>query len=279
MGCGRTIAPHVAYFVGRFVIRIALGVEYNGQQFHGWQMQQPGVRTVQAVLESALTQVAAHPVRVVCAGRTDTGVHALGQVVHFDTSAQRSPRNWVLGVNANVPDDVSVSWAKEVPTDFSARFAATSRHYRYFILNRSTRSSLLAGRVTWVHKPLEVAAMQEAAKALVGEHDFSSYRALACQAKSPVRTVHSIHIERQGDMIVLHLHANAFLHHMVRNMAGVLISIGQGDQPVSWAADVLALRDRTQGGVTARPDGLYFAQVEYPASLGIPAPTVEGFPA
>jgi tRNA pseudouridine38-40 synthase len=260
------------------VTRVALGVEYNGQHFHGWQMQQPGVRTVQAALESALTRVAAHPVRVACAGRTDTGVHALGQVVHFDTSAQRKPRNWILGANANLPDDVSVSWAKEVPEGFSARFAAISRHYRYFILNRTTRSSLLAGRVTWVHRPLDITRMQEAAKALMGEHDFSSYRALGCQAKSPIRTVHSIQLTRQGDMIAMHLHANAFLHHMVRNIAGVLISIGQGDQPVQWAADILALRDRTRGGVTAPPDGLYFAQVEYPAAFAIPLPVKGGYP-
>ena len=260
-------------------MRIALGVEYDGSRFHGWQAQQPGVRTAQVTLEAALSKVAAHPLRVVCAGRTDTGVHALGQVVHFDTEARRSERNWLLGTNVNLPPDISVTWAREVDSAFSARFSAISRRYRYFILNRTARSAVLAGRVTWVHRPLDAERMHVAGQALVGEHDFSSYRALGCQAKSPVRTLHSLEVERRGDFLVLSVHANAFLHHMVRNIAGVLIAIGKGDRPVEWAAEVLALRDRTLGGVTAPPEGLYFERVEYPAEFEIPTPRLSGFPA
>lgn len=251
-------------------MRIALGVEYDGSSFCGWQIQQQGVRTVQAELETALARVANHPVRVICAGRTDTGVHAIGQVVHFDTEAQRNPRNWVLGGNTNLPEDVNILWAKQVPDEFSARFSAQSRHYCYRILNRKVRSSLLARRVTWVHRPLDAERMHQAAQALVGEHDFSSYRALGCQAKSPVRTMHKLMVQRQGDLIELSLHANAFLHHMVRNIAGVLIAIGQGEQSVIWADEILQRRDRTQGGVTAPPDGLYFVKVEYPAAFDLP---------
>ena len=260
-------------------MKIALGIEYDGSAFHGWQAQQQGVRNVQITLEQALSRVADHPVRVVCAGRTDTGVHALGQVVHFETDAQRSGRNWLLGSNVNLPADVSVTWAREVNADFSARFSAVSRRYRYFILNRTSRSAVLAGRVTWTHRPLDAGVMHRAAQVLVGEHDFSSYRALGCQAKSPVRTLHSITVERHGEFVVLSLHANAFLHHMVRNIAGVLMAIGRGDQPLEWAGEVLRLRDRTLGGVTAPPHGLYFEQVEYPQEFGIPAPELSGLPA
>jgi len=260
-------------------MRVALGIEYDGSAFHGWQAQQEGVRTVQTELEAALAKVADHPLRVVCAGRTDTGVHALGQVVHFDTEAQRTERNWLLGSNVNLPPDVSVTWARPVSDDFSARFSAVSRRYRYFILSRSSRSAVLARRVTWTHRALDVSLMQEAASALVGEHDFSSYRALGCQAKSPVRTLHELTVERRGEFVVLSLHANAFLHHMVRNIAGVLMAIGRGDREVGWASEVLELRDRTLGGVTAPPDGLYFERVEYPDEFNIPQPELSGFPA
>jgi tRNA pseudouridine38-40 synthase len=252
-------------------MRIALGVEYDGSRFCGWQVQQPGIRTVQGELEAALSRVANHPVRVTCAGRTDTGVHALSQIMHFDTSAQREARNWLLGCNSYLPEDVNLLWAREVPADFSARFSAQSRHYHYWILNRSVRSSLLARRVTWIHRPLDVGRMRGAAQALIGEHDFSSYRALGCQAKSPVRMLHQLHVRRYDDLICLHLQANAFLHHMVRNIAGVLIAIGAGEQPVTWAGEVLRKRDRTQGGVTAPPDGLYFSRVEYPEVFQIPS--------
>lgn len=253
-------------------VRIALGIEYDGAGFKGWQVQRHAVRTVQAELEAALSKVAAHPVRVVCAGRTDTGVHAGGQVVHFDSQAARSPRNWVLGANVNLPKDVAVTWAQAVDGQFHARFSARSRRYRYLILNRPSRSSLLAGRATWVHAPLDAGRMHTAGQALAGEHDFSSYRAIGCQARSPVRTLHSLAVERIGDMVVLSVHANAFLHHMIRNIAGVLIAIGRGEQSGEWAGQVLALRDRTLGGVTAPPDGLYFERVWYPAEFAIPLP-------
>lgn len=253
-------------------MRVALGVEYDGSRFHGWQAQQPGVRTVQSELERALSRVADHPVSVVCAGRTDTGVHGLSQVVHFETQASRRPHNWILGANVNLPDDVNVLWAREVDEQFHARFSATGRSYRYVILNRPTRSALLAGRATWVHRPLDAERMHQAAQVLRGTHDFSSYRALGCQAKSPVRTVNQISVRRSGDLVVLQVSANAFLHHMIRNIAGVLLAIGQGDQEITWAQEVLEYRDRTLGGVTAPPDGLYFERVEYPEQFGIPMP-------
>ena len=253
-------------------MRIALGVEYDGSQFHGWQAQKDGVRTVQGVLERALEKVANHPLRVVCAGRTDTGVHGVGQVVHFDSPSVRTSRNWVLGANVNMPDDVSVTWARPVTDDFHARFSATGRHYRYLILNRTTRSALMARRATWVHKPLDADLMHAAGQLLLGKHDFSSYRALQCQAKSPVRTVRTLAVTRKDERIELRVSADAFLHHMIRNIAGVLIAIGAGEQPAGWAKEVLELRDRTLGGVTAPPDGLYFERVEYPAEFGLDPP-------
>ncbi len=253
-------------------MRIALGIEYDGSRFKGWQLQRHAVRTVQGELEAALSTVAAHPVRVVCAGRTDTGVHAVGQVVHFDTQAERAPRNWVLGGNVNLPDDVAITWAQPVDDNFHARFSAQARSYRYLILNRPTRSALLGGRTTWVHGELDADLMHRAGQALVGTHDFSSYRAIGCQAKSPVRTLHSLSVRRAGELIELRVHANAFLHHMIRNIAGVLIAIGSSKQAESWAAEVLELRDRTLGGVTAPPDGLYFERVWYPPEFDLPLP-------
>jgi tRNA pseudouridine38-40 synthase len=253
-------------------MRIALGIEYDGSTFKGWQVQKHNVRTVQAELEAAVQKVAAHPVRVGCAGRTDTGVHAAGQVVHFDTEALRAPRNWVLGCNVNLPPDVAVTWAQVVDDDFHARFSAESRSYRYLILNRQARSSLLAGRATWVHGALDAGLMHDAGQALVGTHDYSSYRAIGCQAKSPVRTLYRLDVVRRGELIELRVHANAFLHHMIRNIAGVLMAIGQGKRAPDWASEVLELRDRTLGGVTAPPDGLYFERVWYPARFQIPPP-------
>lgn len=250
-------------------MRIALGVEYDGTGFSGWQTQS-GVRTVQSCLEEALTRVADHPVQVVCAGRTDAGVHGVGQVVHFDTSAVRSERSWVLGGNANLPADVAVRWAQPVDDDFHARFGALKRHYRYLILNRWVRPAIGRNRMSWVHKPLDEVRMQAACPHLLGEHDFSSYRAVACQAKSPVRTVHSLTVARSGELIAIDISANAFLHHMVRNIAGVLIAIGSGEQESDWTREVLELRDRTLGGVTAPPQGLYFMAVEYPDRFGLP---------
>jgi tRNA pseudouridine38-40 synthase len=249
-------------------MKIALGIEYDGSAFHGWQYQ-GDVRSVQETLEQALSTVADHPVSVHCAGRTDTGVHATGQVVHFETEAQRSERSWILGSNSNLPDDVSVSWAREMPDAFHARFSAIGRHYRYQIINRKYRSALWRNRAVWIHHPLDQARMQQAAQHLVGTHDFSSYRALACQAKHPVRTIHSLEVIREGEMIAISVHANAFLHHMVRNIAGVLIAIGKGEQPVSWSKEVLDLQDRTLGGVTAPPQGLSLTHVDYPQEFGL----------
>ncbi|MEJ2693066.1 MAG: tRNA pseudouridine(38-40) synthase TruA [Candidatus Thiodiazotropha sp.] len=249
-------------------MKIALGIEYDGSDFHGWQYQ-GDVRSVQETLEQALSRVADHPVTVHCAGRTDTGVHASSQVVHFETEAVRSERSWILGANTNLPDDVNVSWAREMPQSFHARFSAVGRRYRYLIVNRPFRSALWRNRAVWVHRPLDAERMQRAARGLVGTHDFSSYRALACQAKHPVRTLHSLEVRREGELISIEVHANAFLHHMVRNIAGVLIAIGKGDQAESWAKEVLDLRDRTLGGVTAPPQGLSLTQVDYPAAFGL----------
>lgn len=257
-------------------MRIALGIEYDGSRFHGWQSQQPGVRTAQDCLEAALARVAAQPVRVVCAGRTDAGVHAFGQVVHFDTDAVRPARAWVLGTNVHLPDDLRVLWAQPVPEPFHARFSATGRSYSYLIRNAMARPAILAHKLTWVRHPLDVNRMQQAALPLLGRHDFSSYRAIGCQARSPVRNLRQLEVRQIGSNLVrLDLSADAFLHHMVRNIAGVLIAIGQGERPVSWAEEVLALRDRTLGGVTAPPDGLYLTRVDYPPEAGLQQPPGE----
>lgn len=258
-------------------MRIALGIEYNGSAYHGWQTQKHGVPSVQETLEGALGKVANHPVQVVCAGRTDRGVHGFGQVVHFDTGAERAPHNWVMGANVNLPDDVSVSWAQPVPENFHARFSATGRRYRYLILNRRYRSAMWHRRATWIYTPLDADAMHRAGQGLLGEHDFSSYRAIGCQAKHPVRTLESLSVTRHGDVIELAVAANAFLHHMVRNIAGVLLAVGRGDQDEEYPQRVLELKDRTKGGVTAPPDGLYFAGVRYPEAFGIPEPPPAGF--
>ena len=250
-------------------MRIALGLEYDGAPYCGWQYQDHSP-SVQAHVEQALGKVANHFVRVTCAGRTDTGVHATEQVVHFDSDAQREPKAWVLGSNANLPDSIRVLWAKPVSEAFHARFGAVRRRYRYVILNRPIRSALLAHRTVWEYRPLDEARMAEAAQLLLGEHDFSSYRALACQAKSPVRTLHRLDVTRRGELIILDLEANAFLHHMVRNIAGVLMTIGAGEQEPAWAGEILALRDRTLGGVTAPPDGLYLTGVDYAEQFDLP---------
>lgn len=250
--------------------RVAMGVEYDGSSFHGWQIQDHA-DTVQERLERAVSSVANHPVRVHCAGRTDTGVHGLGQVVHFDTDARRSVRSWVLGSNVNLPPEINVTWAQEVTRDFHARFSAMSRRYRYFILNRSTRSAIWRDRATWLHRPLDEARMLAAAGHLLGTHDFSSYRALGCQAKSPVRTIQRLDVSRQQDRVIIDVTADGFLHHMVRNIAGVLIAIGEGDRPVDWSNQVLGYRDRSLGGVTAPPQGLYLVGVAYPGKFGLPA--------
>jgi len=250
-------------------MRIAMGVEYNGENYCGWQVQDHQA-SVQAAVEKAIAQVANHPVRVFCAGRTDTGVHGVGQVIHFDTQAQREDHSWVFGTNANLPKDIASLWAKPVSEDFHARYSAERRIYRYVILNRRIRPAVLNTRASWDYRPLDQDRMVEAAGHLIGEHDFSSYRAVACQAKSPIRHLYRLDIERHADLIVLELEANGFLHHMVRNIAGVLMAIGAGEAETSWSREVLQERDRTRGGITAPPDGLYFMGVRYPAAFAIP---------
>jgi tRNA pseudouridine38-40 synthase len=252
-------------------MRIALGIEYDGSAFNGWQAQLSGVRTLQGAVEQALSAVAAHPVSVVCAGRTDTGVHATGQVVHFDSDAPRSPRAWTLGTNTLLPPDVSVRWAQPVAETFHARFSATARQYRYIILNQPTRPALLRNRAVWQMRPLDVERMNAAAAHLIGEHDFSAYRAQQCQSKSPVRVMRRLTVTRYGDYLSIDVLANAFLHHMVRNIAGVLMTIGHGEREPDWAREVLEGRDRKLGGVTAPPQGLYLVAVEYPAEFALPA--------
>lgn len=250
-------------------MRIAAIVEYDGSDFSGWQWQDDAPSVQQAV-ESALSQVANAPIRVTTAGRTDAGVHASAQVIHFDTNALRSDYSWIRGANSNLPDSVALLWAGEIDPGFHARFAATGRQYCYVILNRSVRPTYLAKRVTHEYRPLDVERMQAAALHLFGTHDFSSFRAVQCQAKSPVRTLRELNVTRQGDFIVIKADANAFLHHMVRNLAGVLMEIGAGEKEPDWALEVLNARDRTLGGVTASPAGLYLTAVEYPEHFNIP---------
>lgn len=251
------------------MIRIAVGLEYDGTEFAGWQSQR-SLRTVQEVAESAFSRVADEPVSLVCAGRTDAGVHAREQVAHFDTHAQRPLRGWLLGANAHLPPDVSVAWVLPVPSHFHARYSAEARTYRYVIFNRTARSALAGRRATHVYRPLDHVLMQEASKALIGEHDFSAFRAAECQAHSPVRRLYAIAVERCGDWITIDVTANAFLHHMVRNIVGMLIAIGRGDAGPEWAREVLESRDRTRNAATAPADGLYFWKVRYPAAFGLP---------
>ncbi|OOG22333.1 tRNA pseudouridine(38-40) synthase TruA [Thioalkalivibrio denitrificans] len=248
--------------------RLALGLEYDGADFCGWQSQKHA-RGVQACVEQALSKVANQPVKVVCAGRTDAGVHATCQVIHFDTDAERTERSWILGGNSHLPPQVSLLWAREMDPGFSARFSARSRRYRYVIFNRWVRPGVLHRKVSWHHRPLDAGLMHEAGQRLLGEWDFTSFRAVGCQAKSPVRTLLSLDVSRRGDFIYLDVHANAFLHHMVRNIAGVLMAVGEGDRPMEWVSEVLHARDRTLGGVTASPHGLYLVHVEYEAETGI----------
>jgi len=250
-------------------MRIAAILEYDGSAFSGWQLQ-AGARSIQGCVEGALSGVADAPIRVTVAGRTDAGVHAAGQVIHFDTDAQRAPHAWVRGAVTHLPSEIALLWAAEIDPEFHARFAATGRHYRYIILNRAIRPTYLARRVTHEYRPLDVVRMQAAAAHLVGTHDFSSFRASECQAKSPVRELRRLNVERDGEFVYIHAHANAFLQHMVRNIAGVLTTIGAGEREPVWAREVLQARDRTRAAATAPPDGLYLMEVEYPAHFKIP---------
>ncbi len=249
--------------------RVALGVEYDGSGFAGWQVQKDG-RSVQATVEQALSRVADHPVKTICAGRTDAGVHACAQVVHFDTSATRRNRSWVLGSNSELPDDVNICWAREVSSDFHARFSALSRSYRYLILNRPVRSAICRQRAWVVYPPLDEVQMQAAASRMLGERDFSALRAAGCQAKSPVRTVMALDVRRRADWLSIDVRANAFLHHMVRNIAGLLMLVGKGDAEPDWADRVLASRDRREAGITAPAQGLYLYHVEYRPDFELP---------
>lgn len=253
--------------------RFALGLEYNGAGYAGWQSQ-PGRSTIQDAVETALSRVADHPVKVVCAGRTDAGVHATGQVVHFDSDARRTLWSWVLGANANLPRAVSVNWAHPVADDFHARFSARARSYRYMLLNRPTRPGLDSDRVAWTHRELDVARMHAAAQGILGEHDFSAFRAQACQARTPVRDLQCLDVRRDGDLVVFEVRANAFLHHMVRNLVGCLTAIGTGDREPGWLRAVLDGRDRTVAGATASPAGLYLVAVRYDADHGLPVAPV-----
>ena len=250
--------------------RFALGLEYDGSGFAGWQSQQhaPGI---QSTVEAALSAVADHPVEVYAAGRTDAGVHAAIQVVHFDTSADRSERGWTLGANTHLPQTVSALWTRAVPDAFHARYSALARTYRYVILNRLPRAALMHQRVCWVRYALDHERMHAAAQVLVGEHDFSSFRDAECQSHTPIRRLECIRVERSDDVVTVTVTANAFLHHMVRNIVGVLIAIGRGERGVEWCGRVLATRDRRQAGVNAPPGGLYFAGIRYPAGLNLPS--------
>ena len=250
--------------------RIAVALEYDGAQFAGWQTQQAGVSSVQETVEAAFSRIADEPVSLVCAGRTDAGVHALGQIAHFDTRAVRGERGWVLGANTNLPDSISVRWARAMPGHFHARYSAEARTYRYFVLNRLGRSALAAHRATLVYRPLDVERMGAAARLLLGEHDFSAFRAANCQARSPIRRLYTLSVARQGDRVVIEATANAFLQHMVRNLVGLLLEVGVGKAPPEWAAEVLTSRDRTRSAPTAPAEGLYFWQVRYPQAFGLP---------
>jgi len=253
------------------VQRVALGLEYDGRAFHGWQTQ-PGGNTVQDHLERALAVIHGAPVQTTTAGRTDAGVHASAQVVHFDAHNSRPEQAWVRGVNAHLPEGITVLWARAVPEDFHARFSAKERLYRYFLLNRSVRPALLAGRVGWMHGQFDLSAMNRAAVCLLGSHDFSAFRAAECQAKTPIRDMREASITRNGEMLILQFRANAFLHHQVRNLVGALVWVGLGRRPPEWLEEVLHSRDRARAAATFAPDGLYLAGVRYDPRYELPEP-------
>lgn len=258
-------------------MRIALGVEYCGAAYHGWQTQK-GQASVQVCLEQALSGIAGAPVSVVAAGRTDAGVHATAQVVHFDAPIARPDTAWWRGVNSFLPDDIAVRWAQPVSDAFHARYSASRRRYRYFLLNRPTRSAALAGRVGWDFHPLDVAAMAEAAQQLLGTHDFSSFRAAECQAKSPVKTMLRAEVRQAGEFVIFDFAAEAFLHHMVRNLVGALVYVGKGAMRPDEMAKLIAQRDRRRAPPTFMAAGLYLVEVGYPAEFGLPAPSGAVFP-
>ena len=249
-------------------MRIALIVEYDGSQYHGWQAQ-TGLHTVQATLENALSQIANEEIKIICAGRTDTGVHATNQVVHFDTDKERAVRAWIYGANSFLPKDICVRWGKEMPDTFHARYSGLSRRYRYIIHNTPIRSALLRSNVTWQYRQLDHRTMHAAAQFLLGEHDFTSFRSIECQSKTPMRSVLQISVERKQDFVIIDITANAFLHHMVRNVAGVLMAVGAARQSPEWVKEVLDAKDRKLGAETAPPYGLYLVSVAYPTEFGM----------
>jgi len=250
-------------------MRFALGVEYDGRTFKGWQSQPDG-QTVQDTLQHALSQISGYPISVIAAGRTDTGVHALEQVVHFDTQIKRPLTAWVRGANALLPDSIAVLWAHLVPDEFHARFSAHGRSYRYVLINRATRLAIHAGKAGWYHAPLDVAAMQTAAQFLIGKHDFSAFRAAQCQAKSPVKYLYQLDIRREGEMLIFDVSADAFLHHMVRNIVGCLVYVGKGKHPPDWITEILGSRERMFAAPTFTPDGLYLRRITYDEKWGLP---------
>ncbi len=249
--------------------RYVLGIEYDGSAYSGWQ-RQTNSHSIQSSLEQALSKVANEPVLTQCAGRTDSGVHALEQVVHFDSNVQRTLDNWILGANANLPEQIRVIWIQEAVGDFHARFSAIARYYRYIIYNRPVRSALQSKQTTWVYPELNSELMQEAAQHLLGENDFSSFRAQDCQSVSPNRCMYFIDVHRQQNQVIIDLSANAFLHHMVRNIAGVLIDIGSGKRSTEWTKELLAIKDRSKASVTAPPHGLYLSGIYYPEHFKLP---------
>jgi len=250
-------------------MRVALGIEYDGTGYVGWQSQKSGTG-VQKLVEAATSKVADEPIKVICAGRTDSGVHATAQVVHFDTGAARSDRGWLLGVNSNLPDDINATWVTLVDDDFHARFAAVSRTYRYLIFNQPVRSSLLRHRAWWVYDSLDEQAMQQGADLLLGKHDFSAFRAAGCQASTPVREITRLSVERHDNWLSIVVTANAFLQHMVRNITGTLVAIGKGDEKPDWARTVLGSANRKKGGIAAPAHGLTLIDVAYPDRFGVP---------
>jgi tRNA pseudouridine38-40 synthase len=250
-------------------MRIALGIAYDGASFGGWQSQ-PAGNTVQDRLEAAVAAIAGRPVRLTAAGRTDAGVHATAQVAHFDVDVARPETAWVRGTNSGLPAAIAVQWSAEVDGEFHARYSAASRTYLYVLYNHAVRPSVLAGKVGWFHLPLDVERMRTAARALLGEHDFSAFRSAECQAKTPVRRLSRAAVERRGDYVLFELSANAFLHHMVRNVVGCLVHVGKGAAPPEWVAEVLAGRDRSRAAATFGPEGLYLAGVTYPERWKLP---------
>jgi len=244
-------------------MKLALGVEYLGTNFHGWQLQKSGIRTVQQVVEEALSSIADEPIRVFCSGRTDAGVHAIEQIIHFETNVEREDKAWLFGGNVNLPCDVNFKWAKQVNDDFHARFNAHARQYHYKIHNTPVRSALIGSHSLWEPRNLDIDAMRIAAEYLLGEHDFSSFRGSLCQAKSPIKTIEFIRLTQTDDEILLDIKANAFLHHMVRNIVGTLLKVGRGEKPIEWVQEVLEAKDRREAGATAPPQGLYFLKAFY----------------